>query len=497
MSDSVISLSARINGLSAEHHLGIVGNSKGNAAENLLRLNAAMRAAWPGGSYATELAVDGITTPPLFDGPILEDIMFSGKQFFYKGVNHARSQIILPKKTGISLIGVGKGSVLGDQNFDEVGDIGTRFTRLDPEDGDTTYPYENGSFVLMRGNGAFIKNIQFNGRHLPGNINSAQRIITNITNANPAVLTTDAIHGAEDGSAWIISGVDGTLGAAVNGTVYVDAQGNTNMVLYSDPGLTTPINTLGLSSWATSSDGDERVNRPLLPCCFTVEGSSSSVSTGKNRIEDCGVFGCDTVVRALSGEFDANGENFDETFNHADHTVLQGIRLAGCSRFFHSLNNQSQNWIARDIQIIDASGVSTSVLIDLELGGNTDFEFTNVGRGTPMTLYRLHEYRKNARRNVAKFYRDGGSGEIFKLVEYMGGIKEAGESDWSLRITGHLSGELPDPNYFDIVDGSLIEMDPTDIWFDVSRAQLGNPPSGYQYVASGPGYMLEPTGSGT
>jgi hypothetical protein len=492
----LITANRRVVAVDAEYHLGLVADSKDAAAENLLRLNAALAACHPSGDFDAELVARGLPQSGRVSGPILVPITFSAKAFFFKGQNGARSQIIFPEKTGTVLLGVGGGgSPLGEGNFNgAAGDLGgqvTRLYRLDPETGDTTHPFENGSFVVLSGNGAHISGIQFNGRYLPTNTTHGLGwSVVSASSVTPIRITlqTGQQHGFSStvGESVIIDGVTGN--DAANGQFYAKGIGNLTFDLYEDEALTTPVAGLGNGTGGTAK-------RPQTPCGITVV-SNNTISSGKHLIENCIFTGFDTMVRGLDGWFDENGENFDDTFGsdgHADNVTFRNIKTHGVNRLFHSLENQSFNWQFQNLKCL----TDPTVCFDMELGGFLMVDHLSAGKFNTTTLLRLHEYRKNARYiSITNWYADGGGEEsgILRLVDYAGGAQEGYQSDWHIRITGHIAGTTPDPDeWFKIVsDDEMQTLDTSDIWWDISRFVEGTPPANHTYQTVGPWTRLKP-----
>ncbi len=74
--------------------------------------------------------------------------------------------------------------------------------------------------------------------------------VTNITKAATAVLTVDMVHMLRDGAAVKFSGVGGMT--QVNGnTYYMKITGPTTAELYTDAGLTTPLNSSAFGTYTS------------------------------------------------------------------------------------------------------------------------------------------------------------------------------------------------------------------------------------------------------
>jgi hypothetical protein len=74
--------------------------------------------------------------------------------------------------------------------------------------------------------------------------------VTGITNASPGVVTTNLNHGYTSGQQILIEGVAGMSG--VNGTtLYADVIDQTHFSLYTNSGLTSPLNTTSSGSWTS------------------------------------------------------------------------------------------------------------------------------------------------------------------------------------------------------------------------------------------------------
>jgi hypothetical protein len=479
-------------GVDAERDLGLVAGSLAAAAENAKRLNAAMDAAWPDGKFTF---ADGSI------GPILSEIRFAPKDFYFAG------ELRTGHRTGLALVGTGgRGSPLGEANFDAadgrgaIGGLVTRFTRLDPENGsrEAAEGFVGGAILRLRGNGTRIEHIVFNGRRLPGNINSGQVGVTNVENGGRTAtgrfaVTTDGVHGFQPGAIVEVTGV--TNLPAANGRWTVAAS-------------PAPTNRTFTVDDRSASDDAQRatdaiVSRPLCPAGLVVEGRTTN-SSGKHRVVNCAFTGCETAIVFLNGYTDeANNFRFVEQFNHADESWFVDNRFFGCRRIVLSLCNQSYGHQFWGMYVVGASGVATQTVFDVELGGYWSVRHLCMAPQSDQTVLRVHEYRKNAARFDIQVYRDGGGaeGDQFRLFDYAGGKVEGGDPPkWSVRFTGTLNGQLPDPTAYVKLksDDGTQRAASSDLWFDVWRLPTNvrfpkdHPLDGYVNEVSGPWMRLVP-----
>jgi hypothetical protein len=130
----------------AELQIGLVADnaSESIATANTVRLTHALNAMWAGGIFTF---ADGST------GPVLKQIRFPAKSFFFKGTIETSARI------GGALVGAGRGYEMSEEHFGPNGVLGGATSRLIRIDG------ENGGAVLrLRGSGFLVQGLELFGR---------------------------------------------------------------------------------------------------------------------------------------------------------------------------------------------------------------------------------------------------------------------------------------------------------------------------------------------
>jgi len=131
------------------------------------------------------------------------------------------------------------GSILATQSYVS-SQIPQSLTDLGITDG------TEGQVLTTDGNG------NFTFEDSTGSSGSISADITGITQANPGVVTTDVAHGLGEGQAVTITDVVGMI--ELNGNeYYADVISSTSFAIYSDLGLTTPVDTSAMTAYV--SDG--------------------------------------------------------------------------------------------------------------------------------------------------------------------------------------------------------------------------------------------------
>jgi hypothetical protein len=129
----------------AEADIGLVAESPSAAAANTARLSAALNAQWSGGRFKFANGQNG---------PILNPIRASAKEFFFAGTIETSARI------GGALLGFGtRNFPFPSEQFSAGGALGgavTRFTRIDGEKG--------GAIIRLRGSAFLLEGIEFRGR---------------------------------------------------------------------------------------------------------------------------------------------------------------------------------------------------------------------------------------------------------------------------------------------------------------------------------------------
>lgn len=148
--------------------------------------------------------------------------------------------------------------------------------------------YGGGSHVLathIKGNLRYDLHVNENNmfssafKNFSENGGTRTNSITNITAANPAVITVatpEHIH--REGEPLVISGVTGTMSALNGDTVYLKMNGLKTAQLYQDSALSTAVNTIGLtytSGGTITGDYGGRINfsvvaEPITPFAGSV-----------------------------------------------------------------------------------------------------------------------------------------------------------------------------------------------------------------------------------
>lgn len=531
---------AYIHAYDAEYHIGLVADdaSDATATANRVKLNAAMAAAWPGGSYAFSHG-----TP----GPILKPITFAGKNFYFKG----RLQTGL--HTGLMLIGTGAGTVLG-QGDAQAGQR-TCFIRIDADPDDFV--------ILLRYNGVSMENILCFGRRLTGNINSGFNGISAATNANPVAITTVNIsdgvtpiaHGYSTGdTVWIFDCVGNTT---PNGRHIITVTGSTTFTLngvagngpYTGGGTVTSMAGfgVGIEGRTTGASGKHIIRNcgavncnvglrflrgyftdnaitgatnatPIVITCVghglvtndLVQISGVKGNTAANTPIGGGLIANQAVTVLTANTFSINNSVGNGTYTgggllmndgelHADETVFDGVfRVNWCPIGVQCDNDQSVWCEFSKIQM--ESGPSFSVVLDLLRGGLYDLPKITIGLQRCILLRLANGiledgynggYSPNARRIELSFNRDGVSvgTQGMTMVAWNDVAKNGGLDqtwrDWDIRIKGNIATADNAGAFIDQLldiggagpNGCAL---PDNIWFDVSNIERV-PSSCYTY----------------
>jgi len=192
------------------------------------------------------------------------------------GIIEITEPIVWPAQCGCTLLGAGENVDLGDSSF--ISANGGTCTRIV-----ANFPSNDLPMITYMGKQGRMSGISLEGYRVFG---GTWNYITAATNGNPIVCTTLGNHGYVDAQRVQIHGIRATSNTLANGNFYIDVLSNTTFALYSDSGLTTPVNGTAGGSTAFADYVIVRDYNRAQVGIHVVTYGISTFSTGKLSLEN-------------------------------------------------------------------------------------------------------------------------------------------------------------------------------------------------------------------